>query len=213
MRRPNAIVLAVAVLVGAALAGGAAGLWRRHARSGLERFALAAVAAARSPEGLGAELVDEDLVERARRLQLVLRSTWDTHDRARLLGAFSGEALGPDRQYPPAERPLRQRERASRGLRDALDGKCRARRWEDARAARVAWLTTPPGGDWWPSEIATAQAELAGLLATAEAARVECDHGDVVLLVARRDGRRRLVDVFPTERSKLQLNPNDPRQR
>jgi len=187
---------------------------RRFRRDEPAGAALAVVEAARSPAGIAPEQVDAELVERARRIQLALRASWDTHDRDRLLAAFSGD-WGPDRQYPPAERPLRQRERASRGLREGLAGRCRAERWDLARDRRVRWLTAPLDPSFWPKEIARAQAALAQDLAHAEAARVRCDGGgDVVMLLARRDGGPlRLVDVVPTVQSNVQLNPNDPHQR
>lgn len=173
------------------------------------RFALSVVEAARSPAGLGADLIDADLVEQSRRMQLVRRTTLDTWEADKLRAVLGGEG-GPDRQYPVAERPQKQRERATRGLRATLDGACRASSWPAARDGRVRFLTLP-WGPTLPDEVKAAQADLARRLAGAEAARVTCKTGDVVfLIVPGSDGKRRLVDIFPTATPNLVVSPNEP---
>jgi hypothetical protein len=164
------------------------------------------VDAARSEAGLGPAQVDADLVEQARRLQLVKRTLLDTRDPQRLLEVFSGDA-GPDRQYSPSERPRRQLERATRGLRAVLGGRCKAKRWDQARAGRVAFLTAPVEGG--PDAVNAGAAALRARLAGAEAALVTCDKGMVAMLVVPGPDGRKLVDLFPPDRGALEVNPNE----
>ena len=172
-------------------------------------FALRVVDAARSADGLGPELVDAELVERLRRLQLVLRTTMDTWEPAKLLDVYAGNA-GPDRNYPVADRPKMQRERAARGIGATLSGRCTATRWDQAREGRVKYLVTPPEGHL-PDEIVRGQAQAAEALAHAEAARVQCERGDAgMLFVKDSAGRYRLVDIFPSQRQVITVHPDDP---
>jgi hypothetical protein len=173
----------------------------------LAAFALSVVDSARSPAGLDAHLVDDELVEAARRLQLVRRTTLDTGDPAQLVAVFHGDA-GPDRNYPPAERPRMQRERATRGLRATLEGRCTAVRSETMAAARVHFLVEPLPR--LPPEIVEGQQALARQLEGAEVARLTCKRGDVGMLVVRRGGERKLVDIFPTMRPLVEISPNEP---
>ena len=208
----------IAVLAAAATF---AGVW--WWRTGPTRLALAVVEAARSPAGIPEELVDAELVERVRRVELVRRLSLDTAERGRLLDALSGE-VGPDRRYPPAERPLRQRERASRGVRGRLQGECRAERWSEGAAAWIARIT---GGSWGggkgpagtgqgslPEEVIAEQRALRQRLAGAVGVRVWCTHGDLGMLVVR-DGliRRRVVEIFPTRAVTMEISPFDPSQK
>lgn len=175
----------------------------------LSRFALKVVEAARSPAGLGPDLVDDDLVERVRCMQLVKRTLMDTWDPDTLLKAFHGEA-GPDRQYVPAERPQKQRERATRGLRATLEGTCSAKPWTEGLKQRVEYLVTEANAKF-PEEILAGQKELAARLANAELARVTCTHGDIGFVVVKaRDGTRRLVDAFNLVRATMEIHPNEP---
>ncbi len=174
----------------------------------VEQFALDVVAAARAEPGLGPELVDEELVEQVRRVQLVRRTMLDTFDRAKLAEVLAGEA-GPDRQYPPAERPRKQRERATRGLRAVLQGPCRATHDEAGAQIHVQRMVKPVPGQ--PDEVTRAMADLDRALAPVDGAVVQCESGKVGVVAHRgADGRLKLVDVFDLERSPIEINPNDP---
>ena len=176
----------------------------------LSRFALSVLEAARSPGGLGPELVDDDLVERLRRVQLVKHTTMDTMDRDKLLAAFAGEA-GPDRKYPVAERPAKQRERAARGMNAMLTGTCTAIPWPEGRAARVAFFVAPVDAGPLPDEVRTEQKALGERLAKAEVARVSCQSGEAGFVVVKDgSGKRRLVDAFPLHRATMEVHPNEP---
>lgn len=179
----------------------------------LARFALSVVDAARSPSGIGPELVDADLVERIRRILLVKRTTLDTWNEKALLDALAGDA-GPDRQYPVAERPQKQRERASHALASTLVGDCHAERYDAAARGRVNYLLDSMQGRL-PDAVKQAQGELERRLVGAEAVRVTCERGEMVLLVAPGDdGRRKLVDVFTVRpvgaNAAIEMNPSDP---
>ena len=175
----------------------------------LADFALSVVAAARSPAGIGPDLVDAQLVESIRRLQLVAHTAADTHDPAELMRSYTGQS-GPDRRYPPEDRPRMQRERATRGLLAMVDGPCAAESFEPARRGRVAFLTTPLPGDI-PGEILRGQQEVADALRGSELARVRCTKGDVAMLTVKDErGRYRLVDMFPTVRSNIEVRPDEP---
>ena len=176
----------------------------------LAGFALRVVDAARAPGGLTAELVDDDLVERLRRVQLVKRATMDTMDRDKLLAALAGET-GPDRRYPPAERPQKQRERATRGIQAMLGGKCSAQPWPAGLRERVAFFVGPAQAGTLPEEVQAAQREVGQKLAGAELARVTCEQGDVAFVVVKdAAGQRRLADAFPVQRATMVVNPNEP---
>ena len=210
MRRALAPLIALAVS-GAALAAGC----RRggEARGGeeLERAALELVAASRTDGGVGPEVVDGELVELIRRIQLVRRATLDTNDRDRLLEVLSGES-GPDRQYPAAERPRMQRERATRGLREHARGDCKATRDGALTDERMRYLTEPPDGV--PPEVAAAQRELATRLQGAAVVRLACAPGSLGVLVVRgADGKARAADVFPLQRSAIGIDPDDPQMK
>jgi hypothetical protein len=173
-----------------------------------ERTALALVEASRSPSGIGPELVNADLVEKVRRIQLVRRTTLDTYDRAKLLEVLAGEA-GPDRQYAPADRPQKQRERASRGLAATAKGVCKATQDGQVAADRVHTLTDPM--KYVPSEVVAAQQDLESALHDAEAVRLDCAPGRVaVLLVKGSDGKLRVVDLWEPGAASFEVNPNDP---
>jgi len=192
-----------AIAVALALAG-----CRKNAKDEIEKFALDAVAAARADGGLGPDLVDADLVEQVRRVQLARRTMLDTFDRQALVAVLAGEA-GPDRQYPPAERPLRQRERATRGLRAVLSGPCRASRDTDGAVIHVQRMVAPVVGQ--PEEVSQAMEQLDGALRGVDGAVVVCEHGKVGLVVHRaRDGRLKLVDMIDLEKPPIEINPNDP---
>lgn len=181
----------------------------KFALDGPARFAIRVVEAARSPDGLPAALVDAELVEQVRRVELARRLSLDTADRAALLAALSGEA-GPDRQYPPSERPLRQRERATRGLRATLEGRCSAARWPEGGRAWLARITGPTTSRL-PDEVVAAQEALRQRLAQAEAVRVTCAAGEVGLLLVRGpDGERRVAEIFPTRAAGIERSPFDP---
>jgi hypothetical protein len=205
-RRQALLVVAASLLV--ALGGAAFRRWRASRVDPVARAALEVVVAARSPAGLGAELVDADVVEQVRRIQLVQRTTMDTRQAPALLRALDGDA-GPDRQYPPSDRPQKQRERATRGLRDGLSGPCRAARWDTGRDRRVRHLVEPLENV--PAAVTEAQSRLARALDGAELARVTCEKsGDVGMLFVPRDGRLRLVDVWALGHSTVEVNPNEP---
>ena len=175
--------------------------------SPVERRALALVEAARSPAGIPATLVDEDLVERIRRVQLERRYAMDTHDRAKLLAVLAGEA-GPDEKYPIAERAQKQRERAGRGLVAALHGACTTRVDPEGLAARVGFLTAAIDGA--PPEAAAAQSSLARDLAGATLVRVGCDQGLVGVLFVERGDDWRAIDLFPIGANPFELDPRSP---
>ena len=171
--------------------------------------ALHVVNAARSEAGIGPELVDENLVETLRRVQLVLRATISTWEPEKLLAAFHGET-GPDKQYPVEDRPKMQRERATSGMRSTLAGKCTAKPWDQGKAGRVRYLVQPLAGKL-PDEIVQAREQLKDTLAHAEAARVDCESGSAgMLFVKDGAGRYRLVDIFPTQHQTVTVNPDDP---
>lgn len=173
-----------------------------------ERVALAIVAAARTSTGIGPELVDSALTEKVRCMQLVRRTTLDTFNRDKLLAVLNGEG-GPDRQYAPADRPQRQRERAARGLAATTRGDCKATPAPQLAADRVKALTDPIEGA--PSEVLAAQQELQAALQEAEAVRLDCQPGHVgVLLVKAPDGKRRVIDLWELGASSFEVNPNDP---
>lgn len=177
----------------------------------IETFAQTVVEAARSDAGIGPMLVDDTLVERVRRVQLARRTLLDTAKLEPILQALSGET-GPDRQYPPAERSARQRQRASRGLRANAVGGCRIR--ADSRVAheRLRFLTEPPQGA--PPPLRAEQEALARDLRDAEAVRLDCRSGPIGLL-AQRDADRtlRAVDIFSIGASSFEVNPNDPQMK
>lgn len=209
MRRLASILFALALLLPAAGCKRKKSATPPPPRDELSRFALRVVDAARAPAGLGPDLVDDDLVERVRRMQLVKRTLMDTWDADKLLEAFHGEA-GPDRKYPPDERPQKQRERATRGLRATLDGPCSAISWSEGLKQRVEFLVTEPNAKL-PEEILAGQKELAARLAGAELARVTCTRGDIGFVVVKgKDGARRLVDAFNLVRASMELHPNEP---
>ena len=177
-------------------------------RADSERTALALVAASRSPAGIGPELVDTDLAEQARRLQLVRRATLDTLKREKLLAVLAG-AGGPDQQYPPSEWPQKQRERATRGLAATAQGECKATFAPQLAADRVKALTEPMQGV--PPEVRAAQQELQSELRDAEAVRLDCQPGHVgVLLVKSAFGGRRAIDLWEFGATSFEVNPNDP---
>jgi hypothetical protein len=127
----------------------------------------------------------------------------------KLLADFHGET-GPDRQYPLAERPQRQRERATRGLKALLQGRCEGQPMPAAVKGRVQWLTSA-GGAKVPEEIELGMADTARILARAEAVIVSCDKGEAVfLIVPGSDGKRRLADVFSLQQEAMGVSPNDP---
>ncbi len=180
----------------------------RHDPGESERVALALVEAARSPAGIGADLVDADVAEKVRRIQLVRRATLDTYDRGKLLEVLSGEA-GPDRQYPPAERPTKQRERASRGLAATAKGACKATRDPRLASDRVQLLVEPL--KHVPSEVTAAQQDLAAALHDTEGVRLDCAPGHVAVLLAKGgDGKLRAVDLWELGATSFEVNPNDP---
>lgn len=173
-----------------------------------EAFALGLLAAARATDGIRADQVDAELVERVRRSQLTRRMTLDTHDRAKLLEALAGES-GPDKQYPVAERPKKQRERASRGLAANAQGQCRAAVDENETATRVKFLTEAIPDV--PREGLDARAALASALEGAEVIRLTCAAGPLGILVVRgSDGKLRAVDLYEIGRGSIEWNPNDP---
>jgi hypothetical protein len=176
-----------------------------------ERLALGVVEAARSDGGIGPELVDADLIERIRRVQLVRRATLDTTEREALLRVLSGES-GPDRRYPPSERPRMQRERATRGVRAHARGACTAKRDDTLTAERMRYLTEPPDGV--PVEVAAAQRELIPALRGGVVVRLTCSgEGSTslgVLVVKGNDGKLRVVDLYPLVRNTVEINPDDP---
>jgi hypothetical protein len=172
------------------------------------KFALDLVAASRTAEGIRADQVDADLVEKVRRSQLVRRMRLDTADPTKLLEALSGET-GPDRQYPPAERPLRQRERATRGLKANAQGDCQATMDTAEAAVRIKFLTEPL--DNVPQQVLDARAELAAALQSAEVIRLTCAASRLgVLAVRGADGKLRAVDLYEIGRGSIEINPNDP---
>ena len=171
-------------------------------------FALRAVEESRGP-GIGRDTIDEQLVELVRRVQLVKRATLDTMDKQRLLEVFAGEA-GPDKKYDKAERPRMQRERAARGIKQSLSGKCTADRIDEGRDARVHFLTEPLAGEV-PAEIVAGVADLARRLTSAQLARVRCEKGELGFLIVRGDaGSLRLIDVFEIRPSPIEIHPDDP---
>ena len=178
----------------------------------LRRFALSVVEAARGPGGIGAELVDDRLVEDVRRLQLVKAVARTTRESDRLLAALRGE-VGPDGKPGKAEAPGRQRERASRGIRENMTGPCRATRWDGGLAERLDFLVGPlPGAR--PKEVVLAEGDLAKRLAGAELARVTCEKGDLGLLAVKGPGgSRRVVDLFPIVGSAAEVRPEEPERR
>ena len=177
------------------------------------RFAARVIDAARSEGGLGEDLVDAELVERVRRVELVRRLSVDTASRQMLLGALAGE-VGPDRQYPPADRPLRQRERAARGIKARLAGPCTARRWSEGGAAWIARITGP-GQSPLPEEAVAEQRALGGRLAGAWSVRVSCERGELALLLVRGPGLGlRVAEIFDPARATpgvgIETSPFDP---
>jgi len=180
------------------------------------RVALRVLEAARSEAGLDEVLVDAELVERVRRVELVRRMSLDTGARDKLLGALAGD-VGPDRQYPPAERPLRQRERATRGLRARLSGACTAERWPEGGAAWVARITSSagPGQSPLPDEVVAEQRALRDRLSSATSVRVRCERGEVGMLMVRGPGLGlRVAEIFEPRRATggvgIETSPFDP---
>lgn len=166
---------------------------RGRDRDPAERFALGLIEAARSDGGIRAEQVDDELVEKARRLQLVRRTTLDTFKPDVLRKTLAGEA-GPDQQYPVAERPTKQRERATRGLRAGLTGRCAAQNDPKTLAERLTYLTKHI--DHVPPEVAVAQDELRRALDGASGVAVACEQGIVGMILVPRAGGLRVVDLF-----------------
>ncbi len=174
----------------------------------VERFALEVVRAARSPEGIGPDLVDEKLVEKVRCLQLARRMTLDTLKREALVEALSGE-VGPDKQYPVAERPKKQRERATHALITTVSGDCRAVHDTPGAEAHVKQLVSPIPGQ--PEEMQAAETELDIALRGVDGAVLVCGTGKVGVVVHRGgDGKWKLVDLFDLNRQPIEINPNDP---
>jgi hypothetical protein len=180
----------------------------RDQKAEVERFALDVVQAARSPDGIGPDLVDDVLVEKVRRLQLARRTTLDTMKREALVEALSGE-VGPDKQYPVAERPKKQRERATRGLNATISGNCRAVHDTSGAEIHIKQLVAPIAGQ--PDEMLTAENEIDIALRGVDGAVLVCDTGKVGVVVHRgSDGKWKLVDMFDLQRQPIEINPNDP---
>jgi hypothetical protein len=192
------------------LALAAAGCPRKAGHPGEElEVADALLAQARSPAGIGTDLVDAEVVERVRRIQLVRRTALDTREADTLLAALSGEA-GPDKQYPEAVRAAKQRERATRGLRAQAQGDCKASLDEAGTRGRLRYLLDPIKGT--PDEIQRAQEQLGSSLHEATGARLDCSQGGKVGLLMRRgdDGKLRVVDIWEIGGQPIQFDPNIP---
>jgi hypothetical protein len=192
------------------LALAAAGCPRKAGHPGEElEVAQALLAQARAPDGIGTDLVDAEVVERVRRIQLVRRTTLDTREADVLLAALAGEA-GPDRQYPEAVRAAKQRERATRGLRAQAHGECKASLDEPGTRGRLKYLLDPINGV--PDEVKRAQEQLGSELHEATGARLDCAEGGHIGLLMRRgdDGKLRVVDIWEIGGQPIQFDPNIP---
>lgn len=195
------------ILIGCALAAGCKRMPAGRPGEELE-LAEALLKQARAPEGIGPELVDSEVVERVRRIQLVRRTTLDTMQKDSLLAALAGQT-GPDRQYPEAVRAAKQRERATRGLLAHAVGQCHARLDEAGTRERLKYLLDPVEGA--PDQVRVAQEELGSSLHEATGARLECEHGQVGLLMRRGDdGKLKVVDLWQIGTPPIGLSPDDP---
>ena len=169
------------------------------------------LAEARSDGGIGTDLVDAEMVERVRRIQLVRRTALDTFDKEKLLSVLAGEG-GPDKQYPEAQRPEKQRERATRGMRAQAQGECKAVLDEAGVRARLDYLLSPVKG--MPEAVNRAQEELGTMLRQATGARLDCTPGHIGMLMRRGDdGKLKVVDMWQAGAPPIQFDPDSPNQK
>jgi hypothetical protein len=174
------------------------------------RFALRLVDAARAPAGVPEAMVDAEMVERLRRIELVRRLASEEAPAPRIADALRGEA-GPDAQYPTEERARRQRERAARGVAATLSGACTAARAPTLARRWVERVTSSAEALHLPAEAVAEQRALAHRLARAEGVIVKCDKGSLGVLVTRSFPLGcRVADLMPMDAPKAPLDPTDP---
>ncbi len=153
-------------------------------------FALAFVEAGRSG-ALGADWVDDALIERMRRAERLELAAHAGVPADALVKVWARPA---DAAFAQQARADKQRERAAAGLARSLQGECQAVLDEEGRAKRVAAITSAVENA--PAEASAELTALAAALGTAQLARVQCTHGAVGLLLVPHPPDWRVVDVF-----------------
>jgi hypothetical protein len=169
--------------------------------------AIQVVADARAG-GIAPALVDDDLADRLRRLQLLKRVPTDSASAAFLLRLWQDD---PESALSQAARRALHRRRAALNLQANLRGQCHAILDAEGTGSRIDFLTRAVARA--PAEANQEMARVGQALAGSTVVQVRCEEGAVAMLLVRED-HWRVVDVFAVKTidvAPLSLRPQSPR--